>query len=349
MFYPEWLRVRTTLKVLAIVFGCLFAIAALLRIAFNEQISGTYSWVDQEMNKPGVRVTHERQSDGSMRTTIDDRSRGDHIVIVDRGWQGKTITITGPDVTVSRSRNVQIGSVGVHATRVSPTSNEVQVTTDEPVSARYLLLFASFVALIVATVLAGPLAKENTNHLEIAWTKAIGRERMALGLFGVDALAMLASMALTVIFLVLCTALFEIPHVVVDSATLPVLALTVFLPFAWYALLTACSSSLKRGLGAVIGLGWLAALVVPPIGQALAIAGNPLLHAAGVALSYVSLLDPLVYMHFSGSAAPGDSTSTFGDTFSLLASPPLLRAAILLALTVIYSSLSLLQWRRLEA
>ncbi len=242
MVYVEWLRVRNCLRILAIVFGVLFLGAAITRVAVNAQMDQTQAWVAREIVKPGARVSHERLSDGATRTTVDVPSDGDHIVIVDRGWHGKAITISGPGITNDRNANVQIGSVRVHAVRSTPQGGSIEVETDEAVSARVLLLFSSFVALIVGTFLAGPLAKENGNHLEIAWTKPIGRERLALGLFAVDAVGMLAGMAMTVVFLVISTALFELPRIVVDSQTLAVLALSVFMPFAWYALLTAASA-----------------------------------------------------------------------------------------------------------
>lgn len=348
MFYVEWLRVRNCLRGFAIVLGVLLLIACIVRIALGAEIARTESWVVSESNKPGARVTHVRQSDGSERTTIDDPSDGTHIVIIDRGWNGKSITISGPGVQSSDTHGVQIGSLGVHTVRSTVHGGTVNVETDLPVPWRDLFALAAFVGLVIGTILAGPLAKENTNHLELTWTKPISRSALALGLFGVDAVGILAAMAMTVIFAILCTALFEAPHLIADSTTLAVLALCVFDTFAWYALLTAASASLKRGLGAVLGLGWLAALILPGIAFGLVQADMPLFHVAGLVLSYIVLLDPIPYVHLS-SGAVNDVTPQYGYMLGLLSSGPGVRALILLVLTVIYSALSLVQWRRLEA
>ncbi len=349
MYYVEWLRVRKVLLVLAIILGVFFLFAMIARIAVSAEIGRTQTWIVNESNKPGTRIAHERLADGAMQTTIDVPSDHDHIVIVDNGWKGKTVTVSGEGVQTDQTHNVQIGSIGVHSIRSSPHGGTVVVDTDEPMSIRTLFAVAALVAFIIATTLSGPLAKENTNHLEVVWTKPLSRERMALGMFGVDAIGMLASMALTIVFLVVCTALFELPRFVVDAQTWPVLALCVLAPFAWYALLTAVSASLKRGWGAVIGLGWLAALILPGIAFGLASAEMPLFHYLGVVLSWLMLLNPITYIHLSGSTAPGDADPAFGYMYGFLGSSATVRAAMLLGLVILYSALSLFQWRRLEA
>ncbi|HEY9084877.1 MAG TPA: hypothetical protein VIN40_02910 [Candidatus Tyrphobacter sp.] len=347
MFYVEWLRVRNALRIVAIVLGVMFALVVILRITLGSP-AAQYDWIFREAGKPGVHVSQQRQSDGALRTTIDDPAKGDHIVIVDRGWHGKDITITGPGVYTDQN-NVQVGSVGVHGRHVAGGSDVVQINTDEPITARILLSIASFIALIVGTVLAAPLSKENADHLEIAWTKPLSRTGMALGMFAVDAAGIIASMALSIIFTIASIALFELPIVVIDSQTLPVLALCVLMPLAWYALLTAASASMKRGRGAVLGLGWLAALIVPSIGLGLSAAPIPVFHALGVAFSVLTVLDPIAYLHLSMTSSPGNAEPTIGFAFGVLSSPALVRAAILLLLAAAYSALSLLQWRRLEA
>lgn len=68
----------------------------------------------------------------------------------------------------------------------------------------------------------------------------------------------------------------------------------------------------------------------------------------GVVLSYVMALNPVVYIHMSGSSAPGDVTPAYGAMYNVLGLGHV-RAAIVCALTVSCSALSLVQWRRLEA
>ncbi len=347
MFYVEWLRVRNCLRVLAIVLGVCFALVVVLRISVGSPAS-QYNWIFQEAGKPGVHITQQQQSDGALRTTIDDTVKGDHIVIVDRGWQGKEITITGRGVSTDQN-NVQIGSLGVHGQHLAGGSDMVQINTDEPVAARILLVIAAVIALIVGTVLSTPLAKENGDHLEVVWTKPVSRTGMALGMFAVDALGIIAAMALAIVFAIAATALFEVPRLVFDAATLPVLALSVVMPLAWYALLTAASASMKRGRGAVLGLGWFAALVVPSLAVGLSAAPIPLFHAIGAVFNVVTLFDPIAYMHLSANSGPGNAEPSIGFAFGVLSSPPIVRAGVLLLLLIVYSVLSLLQWRRLEA
>ncbi|MGH7737198.1 MAG: hypothetical protein ACREMP_04950 [Candidatus Tyrphobacter sp.] len=350
MFYVEWLRVRNCLRVLAIVFGIIFLLGVIARIAFgleNEQIGAQ---IQHEMHAPGARVSRTRLPDGSTRTTIYDPGDGDRIVVIDRGWNGKHITISGPDIETESNAHVQVGSLGVHA-RPTTHGGVVTVDTDEALPLRVLFPFAAFVALIIGTVLCGPLAKENDGHLDVVWTKPASRERLAIGYFLVDAVGMLASMAMTMLLIVILTALFEFPRFVADAQTLPTLALSILLPFAWYGLLTMCSASIKKGgRGAVIGLAWVLAWILPPIALGLRYAQEPFFHAIGVGLSYLMLLDPIVYMHLSANFGPGGVTQgAVGDMFGPLSAPALTRAAVLLFLTIVYSVISLIQWRRLEA
>lgn len=349
MFYVEWLRVRNCLRILAIVFAVLFVFAIFGRVAAGVANEHVYRQIDHDMNARGAVVTKTQLSDGSMRTTIYDPSNGDHIVIVDRGWNGKEISISGPDIESHGSENVQIGSVGVHTIRSTQGGGTINISTDEPVSVRVLFLIAACVALVVGTILSGPLAKENGNHLEIAWTKPVSRERLAIGSFLVDVVGMIAAMVMTFVFLIVTTALFQLPRLAIDSQTWPVLALVILMPVAWYALLTALSASLKRGLGAVLGLTWLAALILPGLTLGLSQVENPLFHFIGLVLSYLTVLDPVVYLHLSSSSSPADVTPAYGYMSGVLSSPPLARAGICLALAVFYSALSLVQWRRLEA
>jgi hypothetical protein len=350
MYYVEWLRVRNCLRILAIVLGVLFAFAVIGRIAAGVQIDQTQAWIASESHKSDARVTRQRLADGTTQTTIVVPSDGTHIVIDDRGWNGKSITITGPGIETHGSpANIQVGSIGVHSTRSNRNGGTIVVNTNEPVTVRILFALAAFVALIVGTVLSGPLAKENTNHLEIAWTKPASRAQMALGMFAVDAAGLVISMAMTVVWLVLCTVLFEVPHFVVDQQTWPVLALCILTPLAWYALLTAASASLKRGWGAVVGLGWLAALILPGISTGFMAAQTPIFHITGVVLSWLMLFNPIMYVHLSSSAAPGNVDPAFGYMYGVLGSSAGIRAAMLVGLVILYSALSLAQWRRLEA
>lgn len=347
MFYTEWLRVRNCLRITVIILAIAFLIAVCVRIAAAVAMHQAYGWIDTEEHKPGVHVSTVREADGTLRTTVDDRRDDVHIVIDDHGWYGKSITATGRGVN-SDNGGVQIGSLGVQS-RGHGANGEVIINTNIGIPAEVLLFFSAWVGLIVGTVLCGPMAKENANHLEIAWTKPISREQLALGMMGVDAVGILLSMAMTTACMLLSTALFEFPTVTVSSHTLPVLALCVVVPLAWYALLTVASTSLKRGRGAVIGLGWFAALVTPGIALGLSAVDLQPFHAIGIALGYLTMLNPIAYMHVNlGNVGDSDFRSA-GYNFGILSSGPGVRAAAAALLCIVYTAFSLIQWRRLEA
>ena len=347
MFYTEWLRVRNCLRVTAIILAIFFVIAVFLRVWAAVEMHQAYAWIDREEHKPGVHISTANLPDGSVRTTIDDRRDDVHIVIDNHGWRGESITATGSGVS-SDNGNVQFGSIGVHSRHANGQS-QVDINTNVGIPAEVLLFFGAWVALIVGTVLSGPLAKENANHLEIAWTKPISRERLALGMMGVDAVGMLLAMALTIAFMLLSTALFELPVVIVHASTLPILALCVLVPFAWYALLTVASASLKRGRGAVIGLGWVAALLLPGIALGMSAIDIQPFHAIGVLLGYLTMLDPIVYIHVNLGDTGDANMGVAGYTFGILSRGPAVRDIALAALCIGYTALSLAQWRRLEA
>jgi hypothetical protein len=114
-------------------------------------------------------------------------------------------------------------------------------------------------------------------------------------------------------------------------------------PISWYALLTAASASVKRGPGLVIGLGWMAAIIVPSVAGGLSEPAKyntiaSVFYAIFHALAY---LDPISYLTFR------NTESTIGT--GLIGLPIQGVAAALAALIIGYIALSVLQWRRVEA
>lgn len=350
MFYTEWLRVRNCLRVTGIILACFFVLAVGLRIWVAVEMHQYNAWIDREAHKRGAHVSVVRLADGSTQTTIDDRLDDVHIVTIDHGWLGKSVTMTGSGVSADNA-SIQVGTLGVQSTEHGRNGSEVNIDTNVAIPAEILLFFAAWVAVIVGSVLAGPLAKENVNHLEVSWTKPIGRERLALGLFAVDAAGMLLAMAMTIVCMLLCTALFQLPRISVSERTPAILVLCILWPFAWYSLLTVCSASLKRGRGAVIGLGWFAALVLPGIAVTIASIDAQPFHAIGVGLEYLMLLNPLTYMRLSGVDVTGglSANTSLGYDVGFLTAGPVVRDVALAVLCVVYTVLSLIQWRRLEA
>ena len=76
--------------------------------------------------------------------------------------------------------HVNVGSIQVMESRHGSMTTTV-IDTNGAVPMIYYMLLADIVALIVATILAAPFAREIDGHLEIALTKPISRVRFALG------------------------------------------------------------------------------------------------------------------------------------------------------------------------
>jgi hypothetical protein len=347
MFYVEWLRVRNCLRVLAVVLGVIFAITVLVRLFMPTNLDESH-YVHYELNAAGAHVKTVHLKNGTTRTTILD-TEGDRVVVTDRGWRGKHITVSGPNVDVGgTATRVQVGSVRVNS---APGTNggRVEVNTDEPIPFDALLIGPAIIGIIVATILGGVLGKENRNHLEIAWTKPVSREGMALGLFAVDALGIVGAMLLALVLELAGIALFEMPRITVDSSTLPTIGLVLFGILAFYALFDAASASVRGG-GGMKALVWLAVIFVPPLSAA-ALVPILIFKIIGTVFGALALLDPLAYLstnvndsgHVTTSAIPG----VFG--YDILSSQMWERALILVGLAILYLALSLVQWRRLEA
>ncbi len=346
MFYVEWLRARNALRILAIVLGVLFLVTAIVRLFMPTNLEGNH-YIHYEMGASGTHSSTVHLRDGATQTTILDSS-GDRVVIVDHGWRGKHITVSGPGVEVDRRANVHIGSVRV---KTFPGTNggEVSVNTDEPIPLAALLVGPGIVGIIIATILGGALGKENRNHLEIAWTKPVSREAMALGMFGVDVVAIVAAMLMAFVMEVAGIALFELPRIEVDATAIAVVLLAVFGVLAFYALCNAATSSLRGG-GGMKAVVWLAAIFVPLLSAA-ALVPILIFKIVGIIFGALALLDPLAYLSThvsdSGQVASGAVPGVFG--YSVLSAPIPERALVLLVLTVLFFALSVLQWRRLEA
>jgi len=112
------------------------------------------------------------------------------------------------------------------------------------------------VAVIVATILAAPFAREADGHLEIALTKPVSRVRFALGTIGADVAGIVAASFITVVAFYLCQMLFESARVDFSGINTRAIAMGIAAPLAWYAMLCAATTWLHRSYGAVLGFAW---------------------------------------------------------------------------------------------
>jgi hypothetical protein len=191
--------------------------------------------------------------------------------------------------------------------------------------------------LLVASILGGALAKENDGHLELAWTKPVSRERYALSSVAVDAIAIIVSQLLTIAVSLAATLMFLVPRFSYGPNLAWAILLAFAGPIAWYALITAASASLKRGPGMVIGLGWVAAVLIPGIAGALQGAAN----VNSIAAWFYAIFHALSYID------PISNFSFHKDQTTMMPLPA--AVGVLLALIAGYVALAVAQWRRVEA
>ncbi|HLY00932.1 MAG TPA: hypothetical protein VKR56_00395 [Candidatus Cybelea sp.] len=201
----------------------------------------------------------------------------------------------------------------------------------------YFVIFGAVVALIVATILGAPFARENDGHLEVALTKPVDRAALALMTIGVDAAGIIVALALGTVFGIALHTIFFPPWITFHLADAISIVFGIVAPLAWYAMLAAATSSLRRGYGAILGIAWPVALVVAvlsfvdPNDNSLA----ALIHATFWTLSRI---DPLVYMHFEASDMRMGTDPVWLPRLTMLA-----------ILAAGYSIAAVAQWRRVEA
>jgi len=343
-YYAEVLRGMRALRVIAIILGIFLGLAILFRLwAFAEE-DRPYKLAAALQSSPTARVTHKTLADGTLETIVNDPAQRVHAVI-DRKGAMFHLDATMPSSSQMSHYSYTVGSSSRDENQRSGMTH-ISDTHDMTANIPIALLFAiaEVIGLVTATMLAGVLAKENDGHLEIAWTKPVSRERLALATLGVDIATILVSQFATVLLVLIVCAMFIWPTFYADAATLPAIAITLLGPIAWYACLTAFSASLKRGLGMVVGLGWLAAIAVPAIAEGTASSGSDLGRAIHWVFQPLAYIDPIEYVHLSFHGSGGMSAMQNAPLGPLDVS-----AWMLLVLTVVYLALSVLQWRRVEA
>lgn len=348
MNYVEWLRVRNTLRVLAIVLGVFVLCGLILRISVAHYL--TYdAWIGEIQKHPGVTAVQTTAPDGARRLTVDDSKEQTHIVVDDYGFKGKQIVITEPE---SRARaeheheHANFGSIEVRTTQAGDISTTV-VNTNGSVPMLYYMLVADLIALIIATIFGVSLARENDGHLEVAMTRPASRVRLALGIMGADIVGILAASLMAVLMQIVIQSMFEVPSLNFSGVNTEAIIMGIVLPVAWYALFAAATASLKRGYIGVLLVTLGVAIVVPSVARILAAiqsSGSTILPIVRGFFWAVSRLDPLSYVSFSA----GQRALETGN--AMVANPDFaLRLSILILLFVVYSAIAIAQWRRVEA
>jgi hypothetical protein len=339
MNYVEWLRIRNCLRTVAIVLAILVALAVVLRVSVNRYMSSE-AWIAHMAMQNGARETHTTLPDGTKRMILDDPADRTRIVVDDHGYAGRHIVITEPSKRAREEHeHVTVGSIRVSESRHGSMTTTV-IDTNGAVPMIYYMALADLVALIVATILAAPLAREIDGHLEIALTKPCSRVRYALGVIGVDVAGIVAASVLTVVAFYLCQLLFESPRLDFSGINARAIAMGVALPLAWYAMLCAATTWLSRSYGAVLGFAWPVALLI---------AGLSALEPSNVVALFVhdvawvlSRLDPLTYVSFAQPSSHGADVTYAESNFGL-------RLSVEMLFFVVYGALAVWQWQRVEA
>jgi hypothetical protein len=340
VIYVEWLRVRNALKVVAIVFAVLLVGCGGLRLYLSSQ-GDIIAYADEVAKQPGTSVTHSVLPDGAKRTVIDSPADRLHMTIDDRGYEGTHIEILDRSHSGRAEKTISIGSVQVEALP-DRKGERVLVDTGRPVPYVFFAAIAALVAMIVATVLAAPFARENDGHLEIALTKPISRVTLAFATIGVDFAGILAAWLLTMLCLIAGEAIFQAPGLSFGSYDLAATVLGLLGAFAWYAMLCAVTTSMKRGYGAMLGIAW--PVCIGLLGWSRANVGTiPALQALRAAGRVLNYLNPLEYIHF------GPAYTVNGQPHGSLAFSTGVEGPALAALLVAYVALAVYQWQRVEA
>lgn len=336
--YVEFLRAKRALFVIAIVLGILLAAAIVLRLVAINAVLNPQTWATDIQSSPTAHSSTQQLADGSTRTVIDDPVKHTHAVIIRKGDYFRMDVDEPASSAHGKSDNIEFGTIDIRENRKSGMSH-VTISTHHhmTIPMDVLIMISIPIGLLTATMLGGALAKENDGHLELAWTKPASRERMALQAMGIDIAAIALSQLFAVAIYLCCILLFHVPSFSA-GVTPPVLAIVLALisPIAWYAALTAWSTSIKSHLGLVIGLGWPAALIVPGIAHATRNLSGLIGHAVHVVFTALSYIDPIAYMSF-GQGAHKITPTVEGTLLALI------------LLTAVYIATSVLQWRRVEA
>lgn len=343
-YYVEYLRGLRALRVIGIILGVLLIIAIALRLwAFS--LHSPEDLAARLQSSPTAHTTTQTIFGGT-RTVIDDPAQRVHAVVLKTGGSYQ-INAVMPIAQVHRGGHMIAGNYNWDENQKTGMAHVV-ASSDKSADIGIGILFAigAIIGLITATMLGGVLAKENDGHLELAWTKPVSRERLALGSIAADIVTIVSSQLLAVIVMLLIIVMFVRPSLFANSQTLPLLACALLGPIAWYACLTAFSASMTRGLGLVCGLGWLAAIGIPAIAQGTSFAiftSNPVWNAIHWIFEGLAYIDPIAYISFHGMLLHG---SIAFHTFVGSVETSVLG---LFLLAIGYIALAVAQWRRVEA
>jgi hypothetical protein len=223
-----------------------------------------------------------------------------------------------------------------------PGGSLVTIDTNKPEDVAYLAAIATFVALIIATILGAPLARQNDGHLEIALTNPVPRTTLGLGAMLADVAGIAAAWLMTVAMLFLAHVAQNAPNYTYGPRDTEVIVLGFAGVLAWYAMLCAATASMRRAYGVVLGIAWPVAALVTFVAKA-DFGDSPMAQLVRLSVTPLSWIDPFTYLHF------GPAFTVNGRPAGSLAVSLQNELPALLILALVYVTLAIVQWRRVEA
>ena len=287
----------------------------------NSEAYGKFdAWRASLIRQPGTTNTTEKGAGGVTKSVVE--NKGMHIRVETVG-DGRNVSIIITAPFSERSRIAGVLNIAGRATYWTQRDGLEYITNNAADVIDMLLIVAvgMVVALIVATLLGGPLAKENDGHLALVWTRPISRLRYALSVVALDIATIVLGGALGAAAFAVVVVIYSANTRIVGTEYSWALPADFLIPIAWYALLAAVSASLRRGLAVVLGVTWAVAFGILMLARM-----NQDWHA----VQAINTLNPL---HYLDDAGPGGAVWY---------------AIVLTALTIIYVGTAVIQWRRLE-
>jgi len=349
MTYVEWLRAGRCLKITAIVLGVLLVLIVALEYTFlNVGSKASLSGVELhtsngEINArkilDGATTTYSTLL-GTKRTTIVNSAKGVRVTVDDHGYFGKHVEIFERSVKGSE-KLIGIGPVSFQRVAV-PGGSMVTIDTNKPEDFAYLAAIATFIALIIATILGAPFARQNDGHLEIALTNPAPRTTLGLGAMLADVAGIAAAWLMTVAMLFLAHVAQNAPNYTYGPRDTEVIVLGFAGVLAWYAMLCAATASMRRAYGVVLGISWPVAALAAVLAKA-DLGDAPMAQLVHWGATPLSWIDPFTYLHF------GPAFTVNGRPAGSLAVSLQNELPALLILALVYVALAIVQWRRVEA
>jgi hypothetical protein len=350
MPYVEWLRVGRCVKCTAIVLGVilfLIVVAEFTVLNFGSKnalaqvdLHTSHGEVNAALIMKNATTTLSTLPDGTKRSTIVNAPEGVRVTIDDHGYSGKHIEVFERSVS-QPSKLIGFGPVTYQRVPV-PGGSKVAIDTNKPEDFAYYAAIATFLALIVATVLGAPFARQNDGHLEIALTNPAPRTALGLGAMIADVTGIAAAWVMTVAVLFIAHIVQYAPNYTYGPRDTEVIVLGFAGLLAWYAMLCAATASMRRAYGVVLGISWPVASLVAVLAR-VDLGGAPMAQLVHWLATPLSWIDPFNYLHF------GPAFTVNGSPAGSLAVSLENELPALLILSLVYVALAIVQWRRVEA